>query len=441
MREATNTLRLFRKSRIRVLSDSGAALRCGWAVCALALVLVPAALAQSTGTASKKTPLDLVLRSVAVLEWSGPLDKPTASLLVPVAIYTDGRYLDSGDYLAQPVPFAVENGTQYVLEKSGVPQGYFDLTAAGEVRGNWFAGGGWASHPRNVAAVAAAVPVQNSSPATKPASGDHLPVLHLRPKSEPGAPKPDPNKPVMSYGKLPQPALTYFSNPALGHRQQMVAVYDAANRSVRPLRYAWKDGGEKAAMQQKVEAWADSLLQQFSEAKQAAEAKSADDSATGDTTNPDKHPKLVKRPDAAAVKLAAKKAQAAAAAPKLSQTDFRCFTLASPDAGAATPTCVFTADSAVEGEAVRYVTVIEQPDISGSPSMVSQSVTDATQLDTHPRVQLVDAVDAKGDQNAELLFEIDGASWRQLALYQVSAAKVGSDAKVKLAFVTAKLPF
>ena len=440
MREATNTLRLFRKSRIRVITDSGAALRCGWAVCALVLVLVPAALAQSAETGSKKTPLDLVLRSIAVLEWSGPLDKPTTSLLVPVAIYTDGRYLDSGDYLAQPVPFAVENHTQYVLEQSGMAQGFYDLTAAGEVRGNWFAAGSWASH-RDSGAVAAAVPVQNPSPATKPPSGEHLPVLHLRPKIEPGAPKPDPNKPVMSYGKLPQPALTYFSNAALLHRQQIVAVYDAANRSARPLRYAWKDANEKAAMQQKVEAWADSLLQQFSEAKQSAEANSAQNSATGDTTNPDKHPKLVKRPDAAAVKLAAKKTQAAAPTPKLSQTDLRCFTLGAPDAGGATPTCVFTGDSAVEGEALRYVTVIEQPDISGSPSMVSQSVTDATQLDTHPRVQLVDAVDAKGDQNAELLFEIDGATWRQLALYQVSAAKAGSDAKVKLAFVTAKLPF
>jgi hypothetical protein len=48
-----------------------------------------------------------------------------------------------------------------------------------------------------------------------------------------------------------------------------------------------------------------------------------------------------------------------------------------------------------------------------------KSVTDAAHLDDTPRMRLVDAVDAMGDNRGELLFELRGQTQRQFALYRV----------------------
>src|SRR4051812_235496 len=42
------------------------------------------------------------LRAVGVLEWIGEPGKPSASRLIPVAVFTGDRYQDAGVYLARP---------------------------------------------------------------------------------------------------------------------------------------------------------------------------------------------------------------------------------------------------------------------------------------------------------------------------------------------------
>jgi hypothetical protein len=79
------------------------------------------------------------LRATAVLEYTGDLTKPTASRLVPIAVWDGERYQPGGLYLAQPVPLTVQFGTQYVLQVAGTPKGLFNVKAASDVQGSWVA--------------------------------------------------------------------------------------------------------------------------------------------------------------------------------------------------------------------------------------------------------------------------------------------------------------
>ncbi len=48
---------------------------------------------------------------------------------------------------------------------------------------------------------------------------------------------------------------------------------------------------------------------------------------------------------------------------------------------------------------VKYVTLIAQPDFNGVPKVLFKSVTDDDHLDLTPKMRLVDAVDARGQQS------------------------------------------
>jgi hypothetical protein len=93
-----------------------------------------------TSKAAKTPPL----RSIGVLEYTGDdYMKPTASRLVPIAVWDGERYQPGGLYLAQPMPLAVDPGTQYELQIAGLPKGFFDVKAAGNANGEWIAIGAY----------------------------------------------------------------------------------------------------------------------------------------------------------------------------------------------------------------------------------------------------------------------------------------------------------
>ena len=48
---------------------------------------------------------------------------PTASRVVPVSLFINGQFEDAGIYLPRPVPFVLDTGNIFELEKSGEPQG------------------------------------------------------------------------------------------------------------------------------------------------------------------------------------------------------------------------------------------------------------------------------------------------------------------------------
>jgi hypothetical protein len=100
-------------------------------------------LAQYPGRITKTDKNTPILRSIAVLEWTGNPGKPSASRLVPVTVY-DGEQLNDGTiYLSRPEPLALAGGVEYELQKAGKPVGLFDVFAAGEVNGAWQGFGAW----------------------------------------------------------------------------------------------------------------------------------------------------------------------------------------------------------------------------------------------------------------------------------------------------------
>ncbi|MEZ2347104.1 hypothetical protein [Terriglobus sp. RCC_193] len=80
---------------------------------------------------------DQVTRAVALYEYVGddPI-KPKAARLIPVSLFIGGHYEDAGIYLARPVPFALESGIRYDLQKSGIQQNVFDLIASRNFAGS-----------------------------------------------------------------------------------------------------------------------------------------------------------------------------------------------------------------------------------------------------------------------------------------------------------------
>jgi hypothetical protein len=94
-----------------------------WAGVLGALVIAAPLCAQTHKVAQPQN----VVRAVGVYEWTGDMAKPTASRLIPVSLFIDGKIEDAGVYQAQPVPFALLTGNAYELQKSGTPLGTLNL--------------------------------------------------------------------------------------------------------------------------------------------------------------------------------------------------------------------------------------------------------------------------------------------------------------------------
>jgi hypothetical protein len=91
----------------------------GWSACSPAL-----------GQMHKVAKPEQVVRAVGVYEWTGDLTKPTASRLIPVSIFIEGKLEDAGVYVARPVPFALLSGNVYELQDAGIDKGMLDLVYA-----------------------------------------------------------------------------------------------------------------------------------------------------------------------------------------------------------------------------------------------------------------------------------------------------------------------
>ncbi len=70
---------------------------------------------------------ETVVRAVAVYEYTGEEGKATASRVVPVSLFINGELQDAGVYLARPVPFAINTGNVYEVQKSGRIAGTLDV--------------------------------------------------------------------------------------------------------------------------------------------------------------------------------------------------------------------------------------------------------------------------------------------------------------------------
>lgn len=410
MRQATNLKQLFLTMRQAVsLGDEAQRAFARWAAIPLiAASSIPLGAQAFLGRQAAHVPAkkpDLTLRSIAVVEWTGSKANPTSTWLIPIAVYTNGEYMDGNGYLADPAPLAVQKGTQYVLEKSGVPQSMYDLASPQRIGAAWVGRGMMEALPSLAPPEAAIAEGSSGRPHYfRNHSGmiQPLPTLHLRPPDN-RAPL-DEDRPEMTgdaAAKASASRLTSFTQSVAHRSGQMVAISDAGQSPTRPLQYRWKSAIAEADMRAKIQILAEKFLRR--------------------ALQPNGSPKKV---------------PAIPAVPTLSGEDFRCFALtAEKKASEEVPTCFFSGEHLEKFGITRYVAVIARPNIYGQPQVLAHSSADSTQLDTHPRVHLVDAVNATGSGNAQLLIEFDGATHRRFALYGLKSGQIEAE------YVSAELPF
>ncbi|HME59574.1 MAG TPA: hypothetical protein VKF63_14610 [Terracidiphilus sp.] len=435
----------------------------------LAILLLLSALpliAQYPGQVTKTSHDAPVLRSIAVLEWTGEPGHPKTSRLVPVAVFDGSRIegdqlQDGGIYMARPQPLALSGEVEYELQQNGHPLGLFDIKNAGQEQGSWVGYGSWKplpapkpkpsmaevarslretddeysdrpvlhrKHPASEApsgtgSTGSTSPSATSAPsAPAPASDSDRPTLHKRDSSETStstAPAPDSDRPTLKKGRTRPPE-------DIGHVDSLPDVTD----SNRPRLKRGKSSnnievlptlmGLPPDMQQAVaisdaktrpeHPWTFIWANPDDEAKMksALEAMALD--ALGLTPPPP--PPAPRKPTS---RKAAQPAHAPPPPAPLLDENFRVFELAY-GSGA---TLVLTART--DGPLIqqKFVTLIAQPDFYGNLLVLLKYVAGGAHLDDTPRMRLIDAVDALADNRGELLFELRGTTQRQFALYRV----------------------
>jgi hypothetical protein len=401
------------------------------------------------------------LRATAILEYTGDLTKIKESRLVPIVVWDGAQYQPGGLYLAQPAPLAVLSGTQYELESSGKPEGFFNIRDAEDLAGLWVGVGNFE---------APAPP----KPKAAPANRNHVyevrdtdpdkPHFAHRPADEQqqggagdgagsgakaqNAPPIDPDRPTLhpraggsdsGSGSGSSSGSSHADDDTerpTFHRQSNASTeVPTSQPAVDPDRPRLE---YKAPVEQSKLAKPDALFGIPAEMHQIA---GVSDTRSGDTfswtfswANADDESKMKTALEAIAQKAVAPPAAAPAASkpagttgahrrthqpapppvPELADEDFRTYSL-SFGGGA---TMVLTARST--GTPVKYVTIVAEPDFYGQPKVLLKQVTSDDTLDVSPRYRLVDAVDTAGDGRADLIFELRGQTYRQFAIYRIA---------------------
>ena len=397
-------------------------------------------------------------RATAILEYTGDLTKIKESRLVPIAVWDGAQYQPGGLYLAQPAPLAVLSGTQYELESSGKPEGFFDIRDAEDLAGLWVGVGSFEAPP---APKSKAPPsARNHAYEVRDTDPDKPHFAHRPADEQPGgdgagggpasggktAPAIDPDRPTLhpragsdsgsesgSSGSSHPDDET--ERPTFHRQSNASAEVPTSQPAVDPDRPRLE---YKAPVDQAKLAKPDALFGIPAEMHQMA---GVSDTRSGDTfswtfswANADDENKMKTALEGIAQKAVAPPAATPAATkpvgaagahrrthqpptpplPELADEDFRTYSL-SFGSGA---TMVLTARSIKTP--VKYVTIVAEPDFYGQPKVLLKQVTSDDALDVSPRYRLVDAVDTAGDGRADLIFELRGQTYRQFAIYRIA---------------------
>lgn len=402
--------------------------------------------------------------------------------LVPITILVDGKWYDAGLYMATPRPMALEPDTVYEGEKVGQPQGLFTVTGAQDVRGQWIGLGVWKpkeseTAPKQVTVgkpKASAYPEDDDAPPIlrRPGTANAPPAP--QPSSQPSsttpgasgsaqttappatkpvkpedatasakAPTPaeeDPNRPVLRRGKpareqaeaenlaITQPSMpgnsaapgagsgTKKSGAASGpvFTQTLAAISDAGGPEPRgytmELRPAERQQYEATMMKLASEAIRKFSVTHPIRGKQVPNVALVDIQMPAFDVNTSNEPVLVFSARAVETLAPAKAAPARARSTQPTLQGPQRPSLPAQPVGAA-PQIGSTFEY--------YVTVVARVDVNNDVRKLFEAVTDTSHLDAIPRLQLIDCVDANGDQAGELLFRQLYDRSRAFVLYRV----------------------
>ena len=411
-----------------------------------------------------------VLRAVGVYEWTGDMAKPTASRLIPVSLFIDGKLVDAAVYLARPVPMALLTGNRYELERAGILQGNLDLLfskhfVAAETSGSayddgWFGYGKFSppslEKPAPLKGSAVKISLSgldedDSKPhfsarsatpgsggaagstagaggaggpggsGSTPADDPDRPTLRRRSSSSADPNQgsvstvgaglnDDPNRPVLHRGK-PESALNELDIPkltGLPGDEGVNALHQMA---------AISDAKDRDP-HNFLRPWDDEAEHQAILGKLETVARTtlaAYEAANGVAPQAPPAKPSPAKPGSAAHRTTARKTTPPPPPEALLDEQLTGYTLSY--GGEAT--FVYHAHTDGLGATQRFVTLVAQLDMQGEPLIALKNVTDAAHLDRTPRMRLVDAVDAEASNRASLLFELRAQNSRQFALYRV----------------------
>jgi hypothetical protein len=463
------------------------------------LALATAAAAQ-TGPPNPPKKKPRSARAVALLEWHKDAKGGLAPRLVPIAFLWEGKYYDAGLYEASPRPLALEPGTVYEAQRSGVPAGLFTVRGAAEVSGAWYGDGIWSAGVSE--SKKAAAEGDDERPRLKRAAPEGAPpAASASPggaKAEPEPEANDPNRPTLHRGKPTEadkssagespastsaashvgesPASTSAashagespaSTSAASHVSQSPASTSAASHvsqspaSTSAASHVGQPPASTSAAshvsQPPASTSAASHVGQSPASTSAASHAGQSPASTSAASHMSKPPvptKLAEKPEplvavsdeqtpeprpylfpwnrdeeerlTGEVKALAEAEVAREAGEKLAleQVHVRAFDLYSSNL----PEIVLTARTAAGKSGARglkgqsriyYVTVVARLTVSDDVRKLFASVTSSSWLGSVPRMEVVDAVDADGDGNGDLLFALITESGHSYALYRV----------------------
>jgi hypothetical protein len=335
-------------------------------------------------------------RALSVVAWSGDTlnPDPVTSVLQPVGIYVDGHFYDASMYHAQPAPLAIDPGVIYDVLRNGDLLGSFTVGTAREQRGVWYGVGHYESKE---AAAAKAKP----APAPKvTAQPEERPVLR---RGTPPPPAPaaqtdavlntidrDPDRPTLhrhSATDEKKPSPPEPTPPVTSKTHMLPAISTESGPDYHSFKFHEK-AGETDQLRAEMEKLARAELQKGHAPPPAFSSK-------GSSTKSVRSKNSVSAPQL-----------------ELQNPVFGVYDVNSNNA----PILVFSATAMVDGTK-KYVTVAAWEEIDQSLRKVFAQVTDDHHLDVYPRLEVIDAVDARGIERGELLFRAFGDQGSRFVLY------------------------
>lgn len=426
-----------------------------------------------------------VTRAIGVYEWTGELPKPTAARLIPVSLFINGHFEDAGVYLAHPVPFVLETGDVYSIERAGESIGTLDLEYARNIVTHrsssddnpttaWFGYGRFltpAQEAKITARAAAKTPVIVAS--TDPDSGDDKPHFIRRQSSS------TPTSSTPSTTKSTTPATTTSpapdddpDRPTLRHRDPADTTKQKKNNTkelgyVTPPNTSLNDDPNRPSLRRGVPAdvvtttqltgtppnlhqavavsdpanhdphpfareWATSTerAQTLTAFEALAQPRLAQYIATN-KLNPSTTPATTTKPTSTAhtathttthtTTHTRTKKAAAPPPPPVPLANEEVYSYTLSYGGL--PTFVYTAEAPVPNGGPVYITLVAQRLPTGELQVALTSVTDATHLNRSPWLRFVDIVDPDWSHRGCFLFELRAQSSRQFALYRLVTAQ------------------
>jgi len=339
-------------------------------------------------------------RALAVVTWNGEsvIPEPGTTVLTPVAILVEGRFYDAELYQAQPEPLAVDAGVIYDVFKNGDPIGTFNVGGTRQDKGVWYGLGRFDAKKEKPAQAAKSTSPAPSAPAE---TDDERPKLRRGP-APPPPPKQqtdevlnnidrDPERPTLrrqtaEERKAKSAAATpakEFIPPAM---HMAVAISDAGGPEARPFTFRAKPGEVdqlRGAMEKLARTEFDKL-------------------------------RTPTKPPARGVAGTKERFHTATSLPplELQNSTFGVFDVNGNNA----PIVVYSATAIVNGMK-KYISVAAWEEIDESLRKVFAQITDDHHLDVYPRLEIIDAVDARGNSRGELLFRAFGDQGNRFALY------------------------